>query len=149
MSFLRFYDGAVPGKKWKTEETNRALKKKIESWKSEVVVNFVRNGERVENGWPWTVRMKLKVKMKGKASIAIGEICTEFSRSCKSNEGPVKFTCYWTSWPVKKFQVSLGLYSPFYFIVWLLYRMNFYIKLQSKLPMWSPVLKGHLFHVLA
>ena len=32
--------------------------------------------------------------MKGKASIAIGEICTEFSRSCKSNEGPVKFTCY-------------------------------------------------------
>ena len=50
MSFLRFYDGAVPGKKWKTEKTNGALKKKIESWKSEVVVNFVRNGERVENG---------------------------------------------------------------------------------------------------
>jgi len=48
--------------------------------------------------------------MKDKASIAIGEICTEFSRSYKSNEGPVKFTCYWTSWPVKKFQVSLVLH---------------------------------------
>ena len=34
MSFLRFYDGAVPGKKWKTEETNGARKKKIESLRS-------------------------------------------------------------------------------------------------------------------
>jgi len=31
MSFLRFYDGAVPGKKMKTKETNGAQKKKIES----------------------------------------------------------------------------------------------------------------------
>jgi hypothetical protein len=29
MSFLRFYDGAVPGKKRKTEETNGARKNKI------------------------------------------------------------------------------------------------------------------------
>ena len=28
MSFLRFYDGAVPGKKRKTEETNGAWKNK-------------------------------------------------------------------------------------------------------------------------
>jgi hypothetical protein len=34
MSFLRFYDGAVPGKKRKTEETNGARKKKIESWRA-------------------------------------------------------------------------------------------------------------------
>ena len=55
--------------------------------------------------------------MKGKASIAIGEICTEFSRSCKSNEGPVKFTCYWTSWPVKKISSFTGsgiLVKPVY-----------------------------------
>ena len=29
MSFLRFYDGAVPGKKRNTEETNGARKNKI------------------------------------------------------------------------------------------------------------------------
>ena len=34
MSFLHFYDGAVPGKKRKTEETNGARKKKIESWRA-------------------------------------------------------------------------------------------------------------------
>ena len=34
MCFLRFYDGAVPGKNWKTEETNGAQKKKIESWRT-------------------------------------------------------------------------------------------------------------------
>ena len=34
MSFLRFYDGAVPGQKLKTEETNGARKKKIESWRA-------------------------------------------------------------------------------------------------------------------
>jgi len=32
MSFLRFYDVAVPCKKRKTEETNGARKKKIEYW---------------------------------------------------------------------------------------------------------------------
>jgi hypothetical protein len=57
--------------------------------------------------------MTPKVKMKGKASIAIGEICTEFSRSCKSNEGPVKFTCYWTSSPVKKNSSLTGSSSQF------------------------------------
>ena len=29
MSFLRFYDGAVPGKKRKTEETNGGRKNKV------------------------------------------------------------------------------------------------------------------------
>jgi hypothetical protein len=57
--------------------------------------------------------MKLKVKMKGKASIAIGEICTEFRRSCKSNEGPVTFTYYWTSSPVKKNSSLTGSSSQF------------------------------------
>ena len=34
MSFLCFYDGAVPGKKRKTKETNGAQKKTIESWRA-------------------------------------------------------------------------------------------------------------------
>ena len=45
MSFLRFYDGAVTGKKWKTEETNGARKKKIQSttfWKNKVLFNLIK-----------------------------------------------------------------------------------------------------------
>ena len=34
MSFLHFYDGPVPGKKRKAEETNGVWKKKIESWRA-------------------------------------------------------------------------------------------------------------------
>ena len=55
MSFLRFYDGAVPGKKRKTEETNGARKNKIKLlnmpkknklkstfWKNLVLFNLIK-----------------------------------------------------------------------------------------------------------
>ena len=55
MNFLRFYDGAVPGKNRKTEETNGARKKKIKSlnmpkknklkstfWKNKVLFNLIK-----------------------------------------------------------------------------------------------------------
>ena len=55
MSFLRFYDGAVPGKKGRPKKQMEHGKRKqnpgeLNMRKSEVVVNIVRNGERVENG---------------------------------------------------------------------------------------------------
>jgi hypothetical protein len=48
MSFLRFYDGAVPGKKRKTEETNGARKKKIESWRAYEEIRSESDSEAVE-----------------------------------------------------------------------------------------------------
>ena len=120
MSFLRFQNGAVPGKKRKTEETNGAWKKKIESWRAYEEKRGSRKFcEKWREGREWltlnsqneTERMTCSYcielygndgksthsNLKGQNAIAIGEICTKFSRFCKSNEGPVKFTCYWTS----------------------------------------------------
>ena len=106
MSFLRFYDGAVPGKKRKTEETNGARKNKglFNLIKQRKVQLYEMVFGYFTTFVSWVLFPYWFLKMKGKASMAIGEICTVFSRSCKSNEGPVKFTCYWTSWPVKKFR---------------------------------------------
>ena len=57
MSFLHFYDGPVPGKKRKAEETNGVWKKKIESWRA---YEEKRGSCKFCEKWNLEVRMKLK-----------------------------------------------------------------------------------------